>query len=98
MGCDFIYLIRFNQKNIRKNQYLRLQGSTVNLKDFKTDARILEGLFDQDFQNCIGTKKNHSYYPTIKSASVLCCLSVKRDNTQGKAAYGCSNHRIRLRF
>jgi hypothetical protein len=49
------------QKKISENQYLRCfkKGSTVNLKDFKTDAGVVEGLlrFDDNFQLILEPKK-----------------------------------------
>ena len=73
MGCDFILPYLFATKKISENQYLRLlqKGSTVNLKDFKTDAGLVEGLlrFDQDFRIVLEPKKTTSTTSTRKSAS-----------------------------
>ena len=103
MGCDFILPYMFATKKISENQYLRLlqKGSTVNLKDFKTDAGLVEGLlrFDQDFRIVLEPKKTTSTTPTRKSASILCCPKCKKGTIlKGKAAYGCSNHKLGCDF
>ena len=60
-GCDFVLPYTFAEKKISENQYLRLlqKGSTVNLKDFKTDAGTVEGLlrFDENFKLKLEPKK-----------------------------------------
>ena len=60
-GCDFCLPYTFAEKKISENQYLRLlqKGSTVNLKDFKTDAGTVEGLlrFDENFKLKLEPKK-----------------------------------------
>jgi DNA topoisomerase-3 len=44
-GCTFYCLIPLQIKNIRKPVLaIASKGSTVNLKDFKTDAGVVEGL------------------------------------------------------
>ena len=103
MGCDFILPYMFATKKISENQYLRLlqKGSTVNLKDFKTDAGLVEGLlrFDQDFRIVLEPKKTTSTTPTSNSASILCCPKCKKGTIlKGKAAYGCSNHKLGCDF
>lgn len=103
MGCDFILPYSFATKKISENQYLRLlqKGSTVNLKDFKTDAGLLEGLlrFDQDFRIVLEPKKTTATTPTTKSTSVLCCPKCNKGTIlKGKAAYGCSNHKLGCDF
>ena len=103
MGCDFILPYMFATKKISENQYLRLlqKGSTVNLKDFKTDAGLVEGLlrFDQDFRIVLEPKKTTSTTPTRNSASILCCPKCKKGTIlKGKAAYGCSNHKLGCDF
>ena len=60
-GCNFVLPYTFAEKKISENQYLRLlqKGSTVNLKDFKTDAGTVEGLlrFDENFKLKLEPKK-----------------------------------------
>jgi DNA topoisomerase-3 len=50
----------YAEKKISENQYIRLlQGSTVNLKDFKTDLGTVDGLlrFDENFKLKLEPKK-----------------------------------------
>ena len=102
-GCDFILPYKFATKKISENQYLRLlqKGSTVNLKDFKTDAGLVEGLlrFDQDFKIVLEPKKTTSTTPIKKSGSIMICPKCKKGTIlKGKAAYGCSNYKLGCDF
>ena len=53
-GCDLKLPFTFLDKKISENQYIRLlkKGCTVNLKGFKTEKGIVEGLvrFDENFK------------------------------------------------
>jgi DNA topoisomerase III len=93
-GCDFVLPFEFSGKKISENQYLRLlqKGSTVNLKDFKTDSGLVEGLlrFDVDFKLVLESKK-----PSAKAIpDTLTCPKCKKGTViKGKAAYGCSDYK-----
>lgn len=95
-GCHFVLPFIYADKKISENQYLRLlkKGSTVNLKDFKTDSGTVEGLlrFDADFKLKLEPKK------IIKKAEIpsneLRCPKCKKGNViKGNTAYGCSNYK-----
>lgn len=93
-GCDFKLPFTFADKKISENQYLRLlqKGSTVNLKDFKTENGTVEGLvrFDENFQLKLEPKK------TIDkpiSDALTCPKCNKGTILKGKTAYGCSNYK-----
>ena len=93
-GCDFKLPFTFADKKISENQYLRLlqKGSTVNLKDFKTENGTVEGLlrFDENFQLKLEPKK------TIEKPTpdTLTCPKCKNGTVlKGKTAYGCSNYK-----
>ena len=93
-GCHFVLPFSFADKKISENQYLRLlqKGSTVNLKDFKTEAGIVEGLlrFDANFNLVLEPKKGAS--KTIPDA-LICPKCKKGTVIKGNAAYGCSNYK-----
>ena len=93
-GCTFLLPYSFAEKKISENQYLRLlqKGSTVNLKDFKTEAGSVEGLlrFDENFQLKLEPKK------TLAKAvpEALPCPKCKKGTVlKGKTAYGCSHYK-----
>ncbi len=93
-GCRFVLPYTFADKKISENQYLRLlqKGSTVNLKDFKTDAGLVEGLlrFDENFELKLEDKKT-----TAKPISnVLECPKCKKGTVlKGNTAYGCTDYK-----
>ncbi|HQF49004.1 MAG TPA: DNA topoisomerase, partial [Flavobacterium alvei] len=93
-GCRFVLPYTFADKKISENQYLRLlqKGSTVNLKDFKTDAGLVEGLlrFDENFELKLEEKKT-----TAKPISdVLECPKCKKGTIlKGNTAYGCTDYK-----
>lgn len=93
-GCDFVLPFVFAEKKISENQYLRLlqKGSTVNLKDFKTEAGMIEGLLrlDDDFKLKLEPKK------TVKKEtpdSLTCPKCQKGTIIKGNTAYGCSDYK-----
>lgn len=93
-GCDFVLPFAFADKKISENQYLRLlqKGSTVNLKDFKTDTGIIEGLlrFDENFQLVLEPKKTIEKVPS----DVLSCPKCQKGTIiKGNTAYGCSEYK-----
>jgi DNA topoisomerase-3 len=68
------------------------KGSTVNLKDFKTDIGDMEGLlrFDENFQLVLEPKK------TLAKAipdELPCPKCQKGTILKGKTAYGCSDYK-----
>ena len=93
-GCRFVLPYTFANKKISENQYLRLlqKGSTVNLKDFKTDAGMVEGLlrFDENFELKLEEKKT-----VVKPTSdTLECPKCKKGTVlKGNTAYGCSYYK-----
>lgn len=93
-GCRFVLPYTFAEKKISENQYLRLlqKGSTVNLKDFKTDAGTVEGLlrFDENFELKLEEKKT-----AVKPISdTLACPKCKKGTVlKGNSAYGCSDYK-----
>jgi DNA topoisomerase-3 len=98
-GCDFKLPFTFGDKKISENQFLRLlqKGSTVNLKDFKTENGLVEGLlrFDQNFQLQLELKKTFDkpipeklICPKCKNGTIL----------KGKTAYGCTAYKTGCDF
>lgn len=102
-GCDFVLPYTFSGKKISESQYLRLvqKGSTVNLKDFKTDEGAVEGLirFEENFKLRLEPKKN---FPKVKPDSTLdalACPKCKKGTIlKGKTAYGCGNYKLGCDF
>ncbi|WP_188050154.1 type IA DNA topoisomerase [Flavobacterium sp. GP15] len=105
-GCAFVLPYIFADKKISENQYLRLiqKGSTVNLKDFKTETGVVEGLlrFDENFQIKLEPKKTiaSSLADQSKSASdvLICPKCAKGSILKGKTAYGCSQYKLGCDF
>jgi DNA topoisomerase III len=93
-GCDFVMPFEFSGKKISENQYLRLlqKGSTVNLKDFKTDSGMVEGLlrFDADFKLVLEPKKSSA---KAIPETLVCPKCKKGTVIKGKTAYGCSDYK-----
>jgi len=97
-GCDFRLPFSFMDKKISENQFIRLlkKGCTVNLKGFKTDTGIAEGLirFDTNFQLVLEEKKNSVTTATEKKNKELICPKCKKGTIlKGKTAYGCSEYK-----
>jgi DNA topoisomerase-3 len=98
-GCDFVLPFKFLDKKISDKQYLRLltKGTTVNLKGFKKDSEIIEGLlrFDDDFKLKIQLKKTAEK----ENSNHLSCPKCKRGIViKGKTAYGCSHYKTGCDF
>lgn len=93
-GCTFLLPFTFAEKKISENQYLRLlqKGSTVNLKDFRTEYGTAEGLlrFDTNFQLKLEQKKMGNK-ATANESSCPKCLQGKI--LKGNTAYGCSHYK-----
>ena len=98
-GCDFVLPFIFAEKKISENQFLRLlqKGSTVNLKDFKTDGGTMEGLlrFDENFRLKLEPKKT-----LVKAVpdELTCPKCQKGMVIKGKTAYGCSHYKLGCDF
>ncbi|MDR7211924.1 DNA topoisomerase 3 [Flavobacterium piscis] len=97
-GCDFVLPYVFADKKITENQYLRLlqKGSTVNLKDFKTDSGTVEGLirFEEGFQLKLETKKTAQKANSDTIADAITCPKCKKGTIlKGKTAYGCTEYK-----
>jgi DNA topoisomerase-3 len=100
-GCDFLLPFTFATKKISENQYLRLltKGSTVNLKDFVTDAGTVEGLlrFNEHFKLKLEPKKImlvNQLKENKTSSDALPCPKCKKGTVlKGNTAYGCSHYK-----
>ena len=98
-GCDFVLPFIFAEKKISENQYLRLlqKGSTVNLKDFKTDeGTTVEGLlrFDDAFKLKLEPKKTVSKTTSETKSDELACPKCQEGIIiKGNSAYGCSHYK-----
>ena len=94
VGCDFILPFQYSNKKISDKQYIRLlqKGSTVNLKGFKTDTGVVDGLlrFDEYFKLKLESKKLIS---KTASDNLSCPKCKKGTIIKGKTAYGCSEYR-----
>jgi DNA topoisomerase-3 len=105
-GCDFVLPYTFAAKKISENQYLRLlqKGSTVNLKDFATDAGTVEGLlrFDENFKLKLEPKKIATSTPSTENKATsepLPCPKCKKGTViKGNTAYGCSAYKSGCNF
>lgn len=90
-GCDFVLPFVFAEKKISENQYVRLlqKGSTVNLKDFKANTGIVEGLlrFDENFKLVLEPKKIISN----ENSTIFACPKCNKGTIiKGNTAYGCN--------
>ena len=105
-GCTFVLPYIFADKKISENQYLRLiqKGATVNLKDFKTETGVVEGLlrFDENFQIKLEPKKTIASSPADQSEPasdvLICPKCAKGSILKGKTAYGCSQYKLGCDF
>ncbi|MFH6769904.1 DNA topoisomerase 3 [Gaetbulibacter aquiaggeris] len=94
IGCNFVLPFSFHDKKISEKQYIRLlqKGSTVNLKDFKTDSGNVDGLirFDDHYRLIlepikvvVKSKPDQLNCPKCKTGTIV----------KGNAAYGCSHYK-----
>jgi DNA topoisomerase-3 len=102
-GCDFVLPYIFAEKRISENQYLRLlqKGSTVNLKDFKTEAGTVEGLirFEENYKLKLEPKKTTPKASSEVTSDALSCPKCKKGTVlKGKTAYGCSDYKLGCDF
>lgn len=98
-GCNFVLPFTFANKKISEKQIIRLlhKGCTVNLKGFKTETGMVEGLlrFDDEFKLKLEPKQ------TVKTTKqdVLPCPKCKKGSViKGKTAYGCSDYKAGCDF
>lgn len=98
-GCNFVLPFTFANKKISEKQIIRLlqKGFTVNLKGFKTETGMVEGLlrFDDEFKLKLEPKQ------TVKTTKqdVLPCPKCKKGSViKGKTAYGCSDYKAGCDF
>lgn len=102
-GCDFVLPYIFSGKKISESQYLRLvqKGSTVNLKDFKTDEGTVEGLirFEENYKLKLEPKKTISKTKSDTTSDALTCPKCKKGTIlKGKTAYGCGDYKLGCDF
>ncbi|WP_142785544.1 DNA topoisomerase 3 [Changchengzhania lutea] len=93
-GCDFVMPFSVYGKKISEKQFIRLlqKGSTVNLKGFKTETGVVEGLlrFDDDFKLKLEPKKVSE---KVKTGELTCPKCKKGTVIKGNSAYGCSGYK-----
>ncbi|WP_405206360.1 DNA topoisomerase 3 [Aquimarina sp. LLG6339-5] len=93
-GCSFQLPFTYLGKKISEKQYIRLvkKGCTVNLKGFKSEGRLVEGLlrFDDQFNIILEEKKTKSATTSSASDQMECPKCKKGHILKGKTAYGCS--------
>ncbi len=87
-GCNFKAPLQFLEKKISEKQILRIltKGTTVNLKGFKTNNNLVEGVikFNDKFEYTLVQKE--------KSDLSVCPKCKKGKIIKGKTAYGCSEY------
>ncbi|KAA1246383.1 DNA topoisomerase 3 [Aquimarina sp. RZ0] len=94
-GCDFQLPFYFMDKKISEKQYIRLlkKGCTVNLKGFKTEIGITEGLvrLDASYQLILEEKKDLTKTKPSRVSDKMSCPQCDTGHIlKGKTAYGCS--------
>ncbi|WP_055437139.1 type IA DNA topoisomerase [Lacinutrix algicola] len=94
--CDFVIPFKFEGKTISEKQFVRLfqKGSTVNLKGFKVDNVLTEGLvrFDENFKLKLEPKKVKTETKSTSEENI-CPKCNKGTIIKGKTAYGCSAYK-----
>tara|TARA_R110002051_G_scaffold263759_2_gene323629 strand:+ start:55888 stop:58185 length:2298 start_codon:yes stop_codon:yes gene_type:complete len=99
--CDFVIPFKFESKTISEKQLIRLfkNGSTVNLKGFKINNTLVEGLvrFDEDFKLKLEPKmvKVQSKHASKENSCPKCHKGII---LKGKLAYGCSEYKAGCDF
>ncbi len=91
-GCALKIPFKYMGKKLSEKQLIRLitKGATVNLKGFKTDTGLTEGvlIFHDNFSIALKEKQ-----PKAKIKGVISCPKCKKGTViKGKTAYGCSNY------
>ncbi|MUU77125.1 type IA DNA topoisomerase [Winogradskyella endarachnes] len=99
-SCDFTLPFSFGEKKISEKQYIRLlsKGSTVNLKGFKIEGQVSEGLlrFDDNFKLKFEPKQVAKQPPLQAGDACPKCKTGKI--LKGKTAFGCSNYKSGCNF
>lgn len=104
--CDFVIPFIFESKTISEKQYIRLlqKGSTVNLKGFKVNNFLVEGLvrLDENFKLILEPKRqlNTKSVPvSARSSEENSCPKCNKGTIiKGKTAYGCSQYKMGCNF
>lgn len=94
-GCGFRLPFKFLNKKISEKQFIRLlkKGYTVNLKGFKKDDKLTEGLirFDNNFNLILEEKKTIQKTETQNVPDQISCPKCNKGTVlKGNSAYGCS--------
>ncbi|TLP74140.1 DNA topoisomerase 3 [Maribacter sp. ACAM166] len=105
-NCDFVMPFMFEGKAISEKQYIRLlqKGSTVNLKGFKVNNSLIEGLIrlDENFKLKLEPKKQlntKSVQVSARSSEENSCPKCNKGTIiKGKTAYGCSQYKAGCDF
>ncbi|MCD2258938.1 type IA DNA topoisomerase [Psychroserpens luteolus] len=102
-GCDFVMPFKIYGKKISEKQFVRLlqKGSTVNLKGFKSDNGVSEGLlrFDASFKLILEAKKGAVKVSEEKKSDDAKCPKCQNGTIiKGKTAYGCSAYKLGCDF
>ncbi len=99
-GCDFRLPFLIKNKKISENQFIRLlkKGCTVNLKGFRTNAGVVEGLvrFDDNYKLIFEEKKSSvttERKEKDNNVELICPKCKKGKILKGKKAYGCSEYK-----
>jgi DNA topoisomerase-3 len=102
-NCSFKIPFEIYGKKVSENQIIRLidKGCTTNLKGFKTDAGVVEGLirFDNDFNLKLAPKKSITASLAAEPSKKITCPKCKKGRVlRGKTAYGCSDYKTGCDF
>jgi DNA topoisomerase-3 len=90
-------------KKVSENQLIRLldKGCTTNLKGFKTDTGLVEGLirFDANFNLKLEVKKvPQAASKAQETEKISCPKCIKGHVLKGKTGYGCSAYKAGCNF
>lgn len=98
-GCDFIMPFKFCGKKISEKQFLRLlqKGSTINLKGFKYNNNMVEGVLRLDTSFKLKLEPKHTTTTTTINKE-LCPKCNSGYILKGKTAYGCTNYKSGCNF
>ncbi|WP_405269989.1 DNA topoisomerase 3 [Cellulophaga sp. Ld12] len=100
-SCDFVMPFKFEGKTISEKQFIRLfqKGSTVNLKGFKINDALVEGLlrFDENYKLKLEPKKGKVAVKSTPEDN-SCPKCNKGTILKGKTAYGCSDYKTGCDF
>ena len=101
-GCKFMLPFNIFEKKISDNQLRRLieKGCTTNLKGFKQEGQIVEGLlrFSDQYEIILEPKKNKATEEKKENEMPICPSCQKGRLIKGKSAYGCSQWKSGCKF